>query len=390
MKEMNVTGAKICEELPHPETRDIVLPNQSDYVSHIAVDIGGSLAKVVYFSRKPTCSTGGRLNFTKFETEKIDECIEFIENLVAARRDPELKDKIVIKATGGGSHKYYDNFTKKIKGVKVEKEDEMECLITGLNFLIAEIPYEVFTYSESDPMCFEYSPSAPPNMFPYMLVNIGSGVSILKVTGPGKFERISGTSVGGGTLWGLLSLLTGAQSFDEMLEMSKHGDNTNVDMLVGDIYGTDYNKIGLKSSTIASSMGKVFKKNVRQSVGNFRGEDLSKSLLYMISNNIGQIAYLNAQVHGLKQIYFGGCFIRGHSITMDTLSYAINYWSKGAIKALFLRHEGYLGAVGAFLKHDETRKRSASFSETFTNPQTMPKNSVDACEVLESVPLNLS
>ncbi|CAG8528579.1 40909_t:CDS:2 [Gigaspora margarita] len=342
---MNVTGAKICEELPHPETRDIVLPNQSDYVSHIAVDIGGSLAKVVYFSRKPTCSTGGRLNFTKFETEKIDECIEFIENLVAARRDPELKDKIVIKATGGGSHKYYDNFTKKIKGVKVEKEDEMECLITGLNFLIAEIPYEVFTYSESDPMCFEYFPSAPPNMFPYMLVNIGSGVSILKVTGPGKFERISG-----GTLWGLLSLLTGAQSFDEMLEMSKHGDNTNVDMLVGDIYGTDYNKIGLKSSTIASSMGKVFKKNVRQSVGNFRG----------------------------------------HSITMDTLSYAINYWSKGAIKALFLRHEGYLGAVGAFLKHDETRKRSASFSETFTNPQTMPKNSIDACEVLESVPLNLS
>jgi len=262
--------------------------------------------------------------------------------------------------------------------------------VLGLNFLIAEIPYEVFTYSESDPMCFEYSPSAPPNMFPYMLVNIGSGVSILKVTGPGKFERISGTSVGGGTLWGLLSLLTGAQSFDEMLEMSKHGDNTNVDMLVGDIYGTDYNKIGLKSSTIASSMGKVFKKNVRQSVGNFRGEDLSKSLLYMISNNIGQIAYLNAQVHGLKQIYFGGCFIRGHSITMDTLSYAINYWSKGAIKALFLRHEGYLGAVGAFLKHDETRKRSASFSETFTNPQTMPKNSVDACEVLESVPLNLS
>ncbi|CAG8635770.1 18813_t:CDS:2, partial [Racocetra fulgida] len=113
---------KICEELPHPETRDIVLPNQSDYVSHIAVDIGGSLAKVVYFSRKPTSSIG----------DKIDECIEFIENLVAARRDPnvrEFQDKIIIKATGGGSYKYYDKFTKKIKGVKMEKEDEMECLI---------------------------------------------------------------------------------------------------------------------------------------------------------------------------------------------------------------------------------------------------------------------
>ena len=45
-------------------------------------------------------------------------------------------------------------------------------------------------------------------MFPYLLVNIGSGVSIIKVTGPNSFQRVSGTSVGGGTLWGLLSLLT--------------------------------------------------------------------------------------------------------------------------------------------------------------------------------------
>lgn len=39
-------------------------------------------------------------------------------------------------------------------------------------------------------------PSSP--AFPYLVVNIGSGVSILKVTGPGKAERVSGTSLGGG------------------------------------------------------------------------------------------------------------------------------------------------------------------------------------------------
>ena len=32
---------------------------------------------------------------------------------------------------------------------------------------------------------------------------------------------------------------------------------------------------------------------------------------------------------------------------MNTLSYAINFWSGGEIKALFLRHEGHLGATGA-------------------------------------------
>jgi len=35
---------------------------------------------------------------------------------------------------------------------------------------------------------------------------------------------------------------------------------------------------------------------------------------------------------------------------MATLSYAIKFWSKGGKQALFLRHEGYLGSVGAFLK----------------------------------------
>jgi type II pantothenate kinase len=35
---------------------------------------------------------------------------------------------------------------------------------------------------------------------------------------------------------------------------------------------------------------------------------------------------------------------------MNTLSYAIRFWSKGEKQAYFLRHEGYLGAVGAFIQ----------------------------------------
>lgn len=86
-----------------------------------------------------------------------------------------------------------------------------------------------------------------------------------------------------------------------MLELSEKGDNSRVDMLVGDIYGQDYNKVGLKSSTIASSFGKVFQKGVprgdgvggegkRKGKAEWRQEDLARSLLYAVSNNIGQIA----------------------------------------------------------------------------------------------------
>jgi len=73
-----------------------------------------------------------------------------------------------------------------------------------------------------------------------------------------------------------------------MLALSEKGHHETVDMLVGDIYGQDYSKLGLKSTTIASSFGKVWKKG--QGKREFAPEDLSKSLLYGLSNNIGQIA----------------------------------------------------------------------------------------------------
>lgn len=60
---------------------------------------------------------------------------------------------------------------------------------------------------------------------------------------------------------------------------------------------------------------------------------------------------MNAEAHNLSRIYFGGCFIRGHPTTISTLSYAIRFWSKGTKRAMFLRHEGFLGSIGAWIKN---------------------------------------
>lgn len=174
-------------------------------------------------------------------------------------------------------------------------------MLPGLDFFITEIPNEVFTYSDTDAEPMQFA-EARPDVYPYLLVNIGSGVSMIKVSGPRQFERVGGTHLGGGTFWGLMSLLTGARTFDDMLAMADRGDNAGVDMLVGDIYGMDYTKIGLKSTAIASTFGKVFRlKNAaehgaedgeglihdeeyeRSNGGvNFRHEDMSRSLLYAI------------------------------------------------------------------------------------------------------------
>jgi type II pantothenate kinase len=309
------------------------------------------------------------LNFINFETDRIDLCIDFMLDLKQKQStlNGSTPADLCVMATGGGAYKFFKRL-KDILKVDVIREDEMECLIIGLDFFITEIPNEVFTYSEEEPMHFA---EARADVYPYLLVNIGSGVSMVKVSGPREYQRVGGTSLGGGTFWGILSLLTGARTFDEMLTLAGKGDNSGVDMLVGDIYGTGYSKIGLKSTTIASTFGKVFKmkrmaeRSAEDGEGMtngdsdedadsdsawFRTEDMARSLLYAISNNIGQIAYLQSEKHNLQHIYFGGSFIRGHTQTMNTLSYAIKFWSQGQKQAYFLRHEGYLGSVGAFLK----------------------------------------
>ncbi|KAK6178482.1 hypothetical protein SNE40_013268 [Patella caerulea] len=365
--------------------RSIELPTETLFrnlknAKQFAIDIGGSLAKLAYCSTiqrrtsmvfdepeqdssehvyniSETEESILRLHFIKFETKYIETCLDFIKiNLIESTEF--MKDKY-IKATGGGAHKYTDLISSKL-GVQVDKEDEMECLITGCNFLLKNIPDEAFIYQRHGNPEYKFQ-GVNHNIFPYLLVNIGSGVSLIKVESENKYERIGGTSTGGGTFWGLGSLLTKAKSFDELVELAEQGDHRSVDMLVKDIYGGAYATIGLPGDIIASSFAKAARSTKDKNKSSFKDEDVAKSLLLSISNDIGQIAYLQAKIHNLKKIYFGGYFIRGHPMTMHTITYAINFWSKGEIQALFLRHEGYLGAIGAFLKGANDSKDDHSF-----------------------------
>ncbi|KAL6969448.1 Pantothenate kinase 2, mitochondrial [Sarracenia purpurea var. burkii] len=356
---------------------EIISPKvSSGKESHLAVDIGGSLIKLVYSSSSNNSGVDdkdkmslkeslgvtdgssnypvlcGRLHFAKFETSKINDCLEFISSKQlhhcgSWHHEAPNHDNIIIKATGGGAYKFADLFKEKL-GVSLDKVDEMDCLVAGANFLLKVVHPEAFTYIDGRE---EYVQIDHNDLYPYLLVNIGSGVSMIKVDGDGKFERVSGTSVGGGTFWGLGRLLTNCKSFDELLELSYKGNNRVIDMLVGDIFGgMDYSKIGLSSTAIASSFGKAISENKK--LEDYRPEDISRSLLRMISNNIGQISYLNALRFGLKRIFFGGFFIRGHALTMDTIAVAVHFWSKGEAKAMFLRHDGFLGTLGAFLNYE--------------------------------------
>ncbi|EFC40595.1 predicted protein [Naegleria gruberi] len=407
------TTSSSYEEQGIAENHFIFLPNHNELFNHFALDIGGSLVKMVYMlpfsdnefiyqtqdsesneleayyhqavssddeevdgqlsikslppqspliiskdvdhfyeSENGVKKRGSKLCFARFQTQDIEQCLSLIEKLLkldesitGSSEAPCIKH---INATGGGAFKF-SALLKNRFGFEVNKLDEMESLIKGLNFLLLNIPNESFTFTkEKKREYLSFHDKLHTDIFPYLIVNIGSGVSIVRVDDVGKFERVSGSSIGGGTFWGLSKLLTGCNSFEELLKLTKTGDNKKVDMLVGDIYGRDYEKIGLNSDIIASSFGKMIQYKAGEGEEP-KDADLAKSLLFMICNNIGQIAYLNALRFGLKRIFFAGYFIRNHDVTMHYISYAINFWSRGEISATFLRHEGYLGAIGSFL-----------------------------------------
>lgn len=52
----------------------------------------------------------------------------------------------------------------------------------------------------------------------------------------------------------------------------------------------------------------------------------------------------------IDRVVFVGNFLRINMVSMKLLAYAMDFWSKGQLKALFLEHEGYFGAVGALLE----------------------------------------
>ncbi|KAL1524097.1 hypothetical protein AB1Y20_019007 [Prymnesium parvum] len=423
----------------------------------VAVDIGGTLAKVIVFQPETTPPAEGEtpkfelgeanehdvafwdvrqrelsvyvpqlhgsFHFFVFETRHIRSIINFISRHSPKVWKKEEVTQVRLRATGGGSFKHADAF--KEIGFDLDVGDEHTCIVAGLNFLLHQVPA-----SDKSPEVFllpttSYSPLATPEACKqlaakqvavlqpperYIYVSIGSGVSILEIErsagGGTKYRRVGGSSVGGSTFWGLVKLLTSCETFDEVIRLTESGSSANVDMLVGDIYGGDCSSIGLGADVIASSFGKISMQReddahkgpmlllrylaallrhyeegfwlvvlalvncipgVKQLAtalglvrfgearaasvamcGGYRAHDVALSLLRMVSNNIGQIAYMCAKQRGIQHIIFGGSFIRDHPFTISTISSGVHFFSQGSMQALFLRHDGFVGALGSF------------------------------------------
>lgn len=204
---------------------------------------------------------GGKIHFLSFETRNMNNAIAYIGST-------SITEHIrTMGCTGGGALKYAKEFKDHLD-ISVQQMDELGSLLQGMDFALTNVENEGYTFrydhSHENDVCssdskgsttlkecrwtrdakdytirveFPIETFASKSIFPYLVVNIGSGVSILKVSAPGVFERVSGSSIGGGTYWGLCRLLTSCATFEEVIDLAESGASTEVDMLVKDIYG---------------------------------------------------------------------------------------------------------------------------------------------------------
>ena len=349
---------------------------------------------------------GGRIHFLHFETKDFGTAIDLLSST-------SLTENIAtIGCTGGGAHKFAKQFEDQLD-IKFVQNDELKSLVRGMHFALTDVADECYTYRpESDPTLasdlgnsnknndnnsnnktnnaytkeynckvqLPYYKVVTSETIPYLVVNIGSGVSILKVNSTTDYERVSGSSLGGGTYWGLCRLLTKCATYEDAIDIAEQGDSSEIDMLVRDIYGGGYDAMNLKGSMVASSFGKLVMKE--KPASGLKEEDLAIGLLMMITNNIAQISYLNACLHKCSKIFFVGSFLRHNQVSCRRLAFAIDFWSKGQQEALFLEHDGYFGALGTFLESafgkdvDVMLEQhfAAAFGSSTSNQESVPRD----------------
>jgi len=166
----------------------------------------------------------------------------------------------------------------------------------------------------------------------FLLISVGTGTSILEVTGA-VVKRVGGVALGGGTLLGLGRLLCGAETFDEIVALAVHGDRGCVDLFVRDIY-PDGSTV-LRPDVTASSFGKLASR---------APADLARALMWLVGENIGIACAGVAQARAIDTLLFGGTPLTADTPLRESLRIAV---AASGQKSLFLIDGAYCGAIGA-------------------------------------------
>jgi type II pantothenate kinase len=273
-------------------------------VQAIGIDVGGTLTKIAYLNKNQELKL---LHFPSADLEKVSDWI--------ASSDEDIQ----IGLTGGRAEQLK---------LFLRSHENLHYLVE-FDATVAGVKYQL------EKSGHEFSDA--------VITNIGTGTSIHLLKGD-QHVRIAGTGIGGGTLLGMSSLMTGIHQFKEIVQYSSKGMRSEVDMLVSDIYFG--NKTPIDGGLTASNFGgagltphfEKSKEDILATVQGLVGEVISTlSIQCAVSEDVENIVYIGSTL----------------SENVPLQKIIGNYTQRKSKTPIFLSDNGYSGAIGALLSKSE-------------------------------------
>ncbi|SOC37524.1 type II pantothenate kinase [Ureibacillus acetophenoni] len=266
----------------------------------VGIDAGGTLTKLVYIDDNQ------ELQFKIFPSNNLLLVKEWIEE------NPQIEE---IGLTGGRTEQLL-NVLKTMKSIQYIVE--FEATIKGVRYLL-----------EQEGLNVEKS----------IITNIGTGTSIHFMDG-NEHIRVGGTGVGGGTLTGLSSIMTGVSEFNEIIEKSLLGSRESIDLFVKDIF--QGMEAPIEGHLTASNFGKVsILKDMDHSVN-----DLLSTIQALVGEVITTLSIQYAEQKNTEHIIFIGSTLAENNHLKNVIG---NYTKLKKRNPIFLNNCGFSGAIGALL-----------------------------------------
>ncbi|WP_332651279.1 type II pantothenate kinase [Lysinibacillus sp. 54212] len=266
----------------------------------IGIDTGGTLTKLAYFNK------AGELKLELFPSNEMELVKEWLQ------QHPDVDE---IGLTGGRTEQLRD-VLKTMKSIQYIVE--FEATLKGVRYLLEREGHQI----ESS-----------------IITNIGTGTSIHYMDG-NSHSRVSGTGMGGGTLVGLSTLLTGVRDFNEIKTLAATGNRSDIDLLVQDIYlGMD---MPLDGKLTASNFGKV---GITEEI-NYNKNDVLATVQGLVGEVITTLSIQVAEERKADYIVYIGSTLTSNEHLKKVISH---YTILKKHTPIFLKDCGFSGAVGALL-----------------------------------------
>lgn len=219
----------------------------------LGIDIGSSTIKIIEYKDEKILSKG------IYESKNYDR---IIDKFITDNNIKEI-DKIIV--TGINAKKV--NLEK--YNVAVEVVEEFDAVGTGGLYL-----------SKKEKA---------------IIASIGTGTALIRAERK-NFKHLGGTGVGAGTLSNLCNRFANTKSFEEIIELSKQGDLSNIDLRIADL--TDENIETLPPELTLANFGKL-KENASKA-------DIVIGLVNMVFEIIGMMTAFASTNDNIKDIVLIG------------------------------------------------------------------------------------